>query len=265
MRCVFVAVILVLGSFYGCAERATFRLDGATSDSPVVTDTPVAPDAVDDVPASCPSPNATCGAACVNLQTNAANCGACGRSCAGGEACVAATCVSQTGDACATDMECGVGGFCARNAEFPQGYCTRVCTNIPGECGVRGVCLTLQGTGYCFRRCTSGSDCRTEYQCVSPPSGGPTVCYVRCEASPGVCEQASCNPVDHFCRNGQCTSPDICSAGSFCSAGTCRCTSATNCGVGRRCDSTTGQCSCVSDLGCGLERCDVATGRCLAR
>jgi hypothetical protein len=41
----------------------------------------------------CTTGQTNCSGACVNLQTSAANCGACGRACASGLACVAGLCV----------------------------------------------------------------------------------------------------------------------------------------------------------------------------
>nr|MBK7066950.1 hypothetical protein [Deltaproteobacteria bacterium] len=41
---------------------------------------------------SCSSPRSTCDTACVDLQSNALNCGACGRECASAESCVMGAC-----------------------------------------------------------------------------------------------------------------------------------------------------------------------------
>jgi hypothetical protein len=74
---------------------------------------------------------------CVSLQSDIANCGACGHTCAAGEACVAGVCAcpSATPDACGT----GVAGFCATLATDPYdcGACNVVCAS--GHCA-GGVC-----------------------------------------------------------------------------------------------------------------------------
>ena len=46
---------------------------------------------------TCTAPEVDCGGACVNVQTSAANCGACGAVCAAGQACIAGACGSATG------------------------------------------------------------------------------------------------------------------------------------------------------------------------
>src|SRR5688572_22294193 len=46
---------------------------------------------------TCSAPLTKCGEACVDLTTNAANCGACGTSCAAGMTCAGSTCACQAG------------------------------------------------------------------------------------------------------------------------------------------------------------------------
>ena len=46
---------------------------------------------------TCTAPEVDCGGACVNVQTSAANCGACGAVCAAGQSCVAGACASAAG------------------------------------------------------------------------------------------------------------------------------------------------------------------------
>ena len=72
----------------------------------------------------------TCGGSCTDLQTNTANCGACGHACAGSEACVGGSCVL----ACPTGQTA-----CA-------GHCVDT-TSDTANCGVCGHACT--GTQYC--------------------------------------------------------------------------------------------------------------------
>lgn len=46
---------------------------------------------------SCSTPQKLCGAQCVDTSSDVYNCGTCGHTCAGGEACCAAYCVKSTG------------------------------------------------------------------------------------------------------------------------------------------------------------------------
>lgn len=216
MRCVFVAVILVLGSFYGCAERATFRLDGATSDSPVVTDTPVAPDAVDDVPASCPSPNATCGAACVDLTTSSTNCGACGRTCSMGQTCFSSRCIPVAGAPCTMpsptggqDPACG-NQFCVTGLR--EGWCSTICDNSTSAsieeeaCGGPGsTCLDTvgNGRGACSAACNVSATNETDGACRPG-----WVCTGFWFARGGTPDRTGCSP---FCtNNSNCPSGYLC-------------------------------------------------------
>jgi hypothetical protein len=49
----------------------------------------------------CPSPLEVCNGNCVDLGSDSAHCGMCGRFCGGGRVCRAATCVESTSGACA--------------------------------------------------------------------------------------------------------------------------------------------------------------------
>lgn len=67
-------------------------LDAASGqpDADILVDAGIEPDAgpvVDPDPANCTAPSAMCGETCVNLNTSAAHCGACGQACPGNLAC----------------------------------------------------------------------------------------------------------------------------------------------------------------------------------
>lgn len=51
-------------------------------------------------PQPCPSPLEECEGQCVDVQSDRRHCGGCGRSCAAGDACVAATCGADRAAAC---------------------------------------------------------------------------------------------------------------------------------------------------------------------
>lgn len=118
-----------------------------------------------------------CGAGCVDVKTDSANCGSCGRVCAGGTVCAAGTC--QTPVSCSTGSvssictsDAGVGTCC-------HGACGQIDTlNDPANCGVCGAacpsnatcqngnCRTDAGVITACGTCPSGTDCLSS---SSPP------------------------------------------------------------------------------------------------
>ncbi len=87
----------------------------------------------------------TCGGACVETATDAANCGACGNACAAGSTCTAGTCSTCTGTMCggacvatATDAaNCGAcGNACAAGSTCDAGACTAPTPPVCRDLGV---------------------------------------------------------------------------------------------------------------------------------
>lgn len=117
---------------------------------------------------SCTSPLALCNGACVDL-TSTANCGSCGKACAGGQSCSAGSCQcagSQTvcNDAC-TDTQIsndhcgGCSQPCATGAACSGGKC-----GCPmGQELCNGVCADLNDNeancGSCGHSCATGQTC----------------------------------------------------------------------------------------------------------
>ena len=119
---------------------------------------------------------------------------------------------SSYGDACGPDTPCTGDLSCVSEARFPGGYCTEVCD---GTCSGDADCDDTFAPPLCLARCTSGDDCRDEYQCWR---GG---CRPPC-ASDGECggAGATCR-IDGVCEGAECATRDDCGPGQACRDGAC--------------------------------------------
>jgi len=175
-------------------------------------------------PVECPAPRVRCGAACVDVRTDLANCGGCGLACTGGMTCQGAQCVS-TGPTCnAPRTRCGDACVDTTSSTDHCGACNRACT--PGQ------------------RCAAGS-CQAPPSCTAPQ----VFCGVGCAntltdtRNCGVCGLSCAS--DERCANGVCTrgTPPV-------DAGTPTGTSP----AGRACAGETTACGslmCFGDIGSG--------------
>src|SRR5438067_1068609 len=77
---------------------------------------------------TCPAESTMCGAACVSLVTDAANCGGCGHACPPGQLCASGVCAcaSATPDKCGS----GAGSFCTSTQTDTANYgaCGNACS-----------------------------------------------------------------------------------------------------------------------------------------
>src|SRR4051812_38920988 len=74
---------------------------------------------------NCPT-GMCCGATCVDLKKDAANCGACGKKCGSGETCVGGVCTCEGGPKCPADQVC-CAKFGCKNTKTDNNHC--------GTCG----------------------------------------------------------------------------------------------------------------------------------
>lgn len=252
----------------------------------------VAVDQVDADVETCPAGQTRCEAICTDLQTDEANCGACGTTCAAGEECVAGTCTPPAPTLCpegqvrcdgtckealtnfgSEGISCPGGGGapteCPAGRELCNGACFPVGKCQPAECQpgwgyCYGVCRDFQNDpgycGGCNTGCTGGAYC----------SGGKcfycadqfTPCGDKCvDTKTDLNNCGGCgNLCGTQCINGQCTGVGPTPG---CAPGTTRCGNAcvdltrdpANCGTcGKVCGSDS-TCYAPGECGFSVEYC----------
>lgn len=163
---------------------------------------------------TCASPNQDCGGRCVNLATDANNCGACGRACGSLQYCEAGACrmvcVAPTtlcGARCVnlqTDpSNCGAcGRTCGSSERCNGGVCQRRCTAGLTPCG--GACVDLRTSrtncGACGRTCAPAERCESG-GCVLNCSAGEVICSGLCADLNS--NSNNCGTCGHACRSGE--------------------------------------------------------------
>lgn len=176
-------------------------------------------------PPGCPAGTEMCGSGCVDTESSRAHCGACGTTCATGEACVGGECQivcpggqAQCGDVCSdtlTDrLHCGdcatacgagelcVGGFCEVSCPAGQEVCGSTCVDTqsdPAHCGS------------CGAPCDAGEVC-SEGACAASCGAGLTQCGAACVGTAN--DPMHCGGCDNACP-----SPD--GGSGLCAAGAC--------------------------------------------
>lgn len=207
-----------------------------------------------DASVTCGSGVTDCASVCVDLKTDAANCGACGKACAATESCVASACYPNdclSGDCTATqvcvsslctDKSC-VGVTCGAGLKCASGLCVSACQ--------AGVACTTNPSAACARGVTTCAG--TQVGCVddAPLDAGASCGQnLVCDGDGGcrACtEGTSCG-----------TNPNVCTRGQIaCSSGqpVCTDTAATvdggvSCGAGQVCSGSGACIACVEDAGC---------------
>ena len=184
----------------------------------------IAMDIVTDVPPVCMTGQTVCSNACVNTQTDNANCGACGNSCIAGQMCALGRCAVTCGATLATctPPDAGVDGgsaaYCAdlANDRFNCGACGLACP--PGNICVNRMCQVscVAGQTLC------GGTCRDLQSDVQNCGGCGMACAAGQVCSSGACA-ASCGPGLHNC-SGACVSTDTDPANCGACGNTCRLT-----------------------------------------
>jgi hypothetical protein len=196
---------------------------------------------------TCPSGQSACGSNCVRLNTDDANCGSCGKTCAASEACGNGACFPKDcgGATCAPDAVCSenrcvpkdcVGVVCGTGLTCAQGVC--VCG--PGRLDCGGACvnpgLDNAHCGACGTACPAGASCASG-ACL-PDDCPNTTCDPFSVCFGGSCAERACVgvvcPAGLSCRGGQCS----CKEGEVSCGGVCvddRVDSANCGGCGRTC------------------------------
>ncbi|HUB09239.1 MAG TPA: FG-GAP-like repeat-containing protein [Myxococcales bacterium] len=237
---------------------------------------------------SCAANQIACGGSCVDPKSDPANCGACLKSCATGQACVAgtctATCTGASGTLCGgvcVDLQsdqanCGAcGKACAAGEACSKGACTAAggCPSPLTSCtsGELSTCTNLAddpaNCGSCGHGCGSGVAClNSQCQACAP---GATLCGTTCTdtqtdpANCGGCASAgghACTS-EQLCKSGACVNVCAADAGqTACPEGaSVACvdvsTDVNNCGACGK--------GCAAGQGCDGGTCSCPTGRSL--
>jgi len=184
----------------------------------------------------------------VALQTDNANCGACGRTCGAGQVCSAGVCTTTCAAPLATCAGAG-GSYCANTLSDPSncGTCGTTCAlanaSISG-CNASACVVVSCGTGFgnCDGAATNG--CETNLRTDN----------MNCGACGNACAGGQ------SCVSGACACP----AGQTLCGGACvdLRTNSTNCGVcGRACVLTNATSACVSSV-CAVTACGTGFADC---
>jgi len=156
-----------------------------------------------------------CKSGCTDIDTDPANCGGCGMTCAAADTCV--------GGLCKAPASCNGGPVCTGSEQCCQSGCTNIDTD-PANCGG------------CSQPCAAGDTCLGGV-CQVPPTcnggpvctGGEKCCAAGCtntSTDPKNCGQCGlpCVPGD-TCVSGVCTAPATCNGGPACPPGDSCCPS----------------------------------------
>ena len=170
---------------------------------------------------TCAAGSSDCSGACLNLQSDANNCGACGFVCPSGRSCSAGSCnllcasgQTNCSGAClnlqSDPNNCGACGLvCPSGRSCSAGSCNLLCAS--GQTNCSGACLNLQSDpnncGACGLVCPSGQSCSAG-SCRPLCASGQTNCS-------GACLNLQSDP--NNC--GACAR--VCPSGQSCSAGSC--------------------------------------------
>jgi len=211
---------------------------------------------------TCPAAQTECGSSCVELQTDRANCGECGKTCPQEEVCSEGSCnlecvggASKCGDLC-IDLQLDIANCGACENACPDGEvcsagkCALACTGGTTKCD--GLCADLQldaaNCGSCGNACASGEVCSAG-QCGLQCAGGTTKCGTICTNTDH--DPSHCGMCDEAC-------PGFANASAACGKG--QCGSICNEGYGD-CDSEESN-GCETDITTDAAHCSACNAAC---
>jgi hypothetical protein len=166
---------------------------------------------------ACPAGLTRCGDACVDLQTTASSCGACGTKCMGGQGCSGGQCGCPSGktacggscvDTTASSLHCGMcGKTCTAGQSCQAGQCKCAsATDVICDNACADIKTDANHCGDCATKCMGGLPC-TDGKCACPM--GETLCGGTCTSTDstaqhcGGCDKAC--PVGESCQAGKCS------------------------------------------------------------
>lgn len=117
----------------------------------------------------CPSGQTDCSGTCKDLQKDESNCGTCGHSCSGGQACVAGSCFNCPGGtcvSCTTDHDCPFKTKC--ESDVCTGHCIDHTACSDDQLCVTSTCQSITATG--ATQTDRDTYCRNTYDNGTNPS-----------------------------------------------------------------------------------------------
>jgi hypothetical protein len=164
---------------------------------------------------NCQPPMMECNGSCTDVQTDAANCGACYQACLQGQICQAGQCTGGNNTCQGNQVNCngvcvditsdpsncgGCGNFCGNGQTCQNSQCVGGMTCMGGQANCNGVCVDTSidpaNCGGCGLACMNGQTCQAG-QCVGGNNGGMTGCngFIGCANACGDqnCVQACFN------------------------------------------------------------------------
>ncbi|MBL8717426.1 MAG: hypothetical protein JNL79_15670 [Myxococcales bacterium] len=144
-----------------------------------------------------------CGATCVALDTDPANCGACGKACIDGKVCISGGCICPSGtytcsgkcvDLLSDKDNCGAcGKACPAGDVCAFAACEKVCTAPTTKCG--GGCVDVtsdkDNCGACGKACATGETC-TSGKCGCGSTGKVCSALEACVSGACSCKATTC-------------------------------------------------------------------------
>jgi len=183
----------------------------------------------------------------IDLETDSANCGACGNVCPAGQGCSSGTCAARCGNSGGS-----TGGNCGADCSMCPGTvsCGGACTDTQvdlGNCGGCGIaCDSGQActAGACVPICAGGGVCKPDGYCGTACPAGSALCGAAASST----ATATCIDLETDPRNcGACG--NACAAGQGCNQGSCAASCFQGNSVGSNCG---GDCSgCPGTVACG--------------
>jgi hypothetical protein len=170
----------------------------------------------------CAAGQLLCDGVCTSVETDPANCGACGVVCATGQDCIQGSCQCQSdltlcSGACVDTQSdarnCGgCGTQCAGGQVCSMGRCSDQCDPGLEQCGSSCVDLSVNvaNCGQCGNACGAGQQC-TDGVCGCT-NAGEELCGTSCVNTQT--DPAHCGSCDNQCTGGATCSAGVCVGGS---------------------------------------------------
>jgi len=170
----------------------------------------------------CPSGQALCANACVDVQANPQSCGGCGVSCKSDQVCDHGACKAVAQGCSAGTKVCGGGCVDTSSNAHHCGGCDQACG--AGQVCTGGTCACTGGSTTCGLSCVDlASDSAHCGTCDTACTGNRTCQQASCQCAPGklFCGAACADVQTDAANCGACNAP--CSTDQVCLAGKCAC------------------------------------------